>query len=99
MTNQIVIHIASERIVGNIPKIPPYLNNPTLFFEQHQKQTTFLETAKRKKINLKYSGETFIFETKEEVLDKIIELKEIGYSFPSHVTKTLREEIFHHNSL
>lgn len=95
-----VIHIASMRVVGDIPKqmdIPETLEPIEAWFDQwydsHQKQMKWLETAEKKSIGLPCDGKTFNTDTAQECLDKMLELRAMGYQFPDYALTSLREEI------
>jgi hypothetical protein len=87
------IHVASSRIIGDIPKIPKLTEISTDdFMKTYKKQMKFLKTAKRKKIELKYDGETFNTESPIDCAIQLIKIKEEGYHIPNGVIDTLINE-------
>ena len=85
----IVTHVASQRVVGEVPKVESslflQLSEETFvqkFLEQQRAQFHFLETAERKPIGLKYDGQTF-YDDKESFLIRLNMLREEGYRFPN----------------
>lgn len=98
-----VIHLAGNRVVGKIPKTPPFPSgnaNPEeveawaeAYTEASRVQLLFLETAVREEIGLPYAGETIYCHSLEHFLSKLMELREIGYVFPDDVLETLDDEL------
>ena len=87
-------HVAGNRILGNIPKLPPFeFRLMDEFIDAQLKQHEFLVTAKREPITLTHSGESFDDPTLEDFLARLLMLRELGYSFPDHVLDIVREEI------
>lgn len=92
--NIYITHVATNRIVGDVPKVPILLTIPTdKWVELHRKQMDFLETAKRKNIGLPYDGETFEDKDLQSFLNTVEHLKETGYHVPDFVMETIKEEI------
>jgi len=62
-----VIHVASSRFIGDIPKVPALNSGISAddFFKAHEKQMKFLENAKSEDIELPYAGESFNFSSLE----------------------------------
>ena len=88
------VHVAGSRILGEIPKVPNLLETTAdEYFEAHKKQMKFLETALREKIDLEFSGETFSYPTAREAVEKLEELREVGYYIPQYAINDLKEEI------
>ena len=86
------IHVAGNRIDVELPELPD-MDNIEEWHKVHQKQMALLDDCKRVKIDLEYTGESFYRLDLEGFLDKLIELREIGYNFPDYVLKEVREEI------
>lgn len=85
--------VADNRIVGDIPELLPLSRiSDKEWAEAYQKQTDFLETAKRKNIGLPYDGECFNDPTLEAFLKRILSLREIGYNFPDYVIEDIKKE-------
>lgn len=89
----ITTHVAGNRIVGDVPKVPSITK--TNFKEwagAHKRQEKFLETVKRKPIGLKYDGEDFNDPDEAAFLDRLLELKSVGYHVPEYVIEDLKWE-------
>ena len=88
-------HVAGNRVVGEIPKAPMSMlqEEPDEWMIAHKNQMSFLETAKRKEIDLPHAGESFNDATLEDFLARLLELREVGYRFPDSVLETVKEEI------
>lgn len=87
-----VIHIAKNRIVGDIPSTKEYEFISKEWFQAHHRQSEFLKTCERENIDLVYAGEDFYCQTIDLTIDKIQELIEIGYNVPDYVILNLLEE-------
>lgn len=87
-------HIAVYRVLGKVPKIP-FILDVTLeeFMKAQTAQHAFLEKAKRKRIDLPYTGESFNDSTLEAFYERLQWLREIGYKFPDYVLSSVLEEI------
>lgn len=88
-----VTHVASSRVIGDIPKLDwSFLLNPKSeeemekFLKSQEEQFKFLDTAKREFIGLPSDGMTFVDETEENFLNRLEMLREQGYNFPE-ITK------------
>lgn len=89
-----VTHVASSRIVGEVPPIPSFLDVPQKeFFDAVRKQNEFIDSAQREPIGLKHDGEMFIDNTPEEMIDRLIYLGGEGYFVPASAIEALAEEI------
>ena len=87
------IHVASNRIVGDIPKAD-HIKDIRLWIEAHKKQMDWLDkNDKREKIGLPYDGESFSEPTLEDFKNRLLELRNIGYKFPDYVLETIDEEM------
>lgn len=99
------VHVASNRVVGDIPKTNIRLlmdggeAEQKEYVAQSKAQSEFLETATRKKIGLSCDGESYTLTTLEEFRDKLIELRKEGYIFPDYVFEDIRFEIEHRDDL
>ena len=87
------LHIAGNRVIGDVPKLTDLLGNPEEFLKSHKAQMDFLDTAKRERIKLPYSGESFTFSEPIDLLEKLKELKSLGYRIPKYVFEEIEEEI------
>ncbi len=88
-----VTHVASSRVLGDIPKLDwSFFSNPKSedsmekFLKSQEEQLEFLDTAEREIIGLPSDGMTFVDETEEDFLNRLEMLKEQGYNFPE-ITK------------
>lgn len=89
-----VTHVASRRVIGDIPKHLPWAGpDGAAFFASHKAQMKFLETAEREPIGLAYDGETFEDPDLETFLETITMLRAAGYRVPGAVEELVREEI------
>lgn len=88
-----VVHIAGNRVVGDIPKTPE-LTNETIpaYMEAHKAQMAFLGTCERQKIELPHAGESFDYDTAGDCADDLERLRSIGYHVPQYAIDELREE-------
>ena len=90
------VHVAANRIVGNIPKVDYGLikdGEYEKFSKQHKAQMEFLRNCKRKEIGLSMDGESFNCPTLIDFKQKMIELREAGYNFPDYVLEDIEYEI------
>lgn len=82
-TGGITTHVAGNRPVGEIPKTPDFMtSDPEVWLKAHKKQMEFLEHCEQEPIDLPYAGETFNDPDEESLVERLKELKEIGYRFP-----------------
>lgn len=89
----IVIHVAVNRIVGDVPKLTVWSSDKRKeFFESYNTQMKFLATAERRPIGLPYDGESFYYLDTEEALETLKMLKDCGYVFPEEVLEWVMEE-------
>lgn len=87
----IAIHVASRRVLGEVPKID--WSSGESLFTTYKVQMEFMETAERESIGLPYDGESFYGMSHEEAITWLEELKEVGYKFPQDVIEALKEEL------
>ncbi len=91
------VHIATNRYVGEIPKVNYNLiqNDKThqQFIEQRKAQSKFLENNVSKPIGLPHDGETFLYESLEDFKQAMIGFRKLGYRFPNYVIESIQEEI------
>lgn len=87
------IHVAGNRIVGDIPHVPFILDvDADEWRAAYQAQHDFLATAQREPITLPHAGESFCESDLEDLAARLIMLRELGYRFPDHVLETIAEE-------
>lgn len=86
-----VCHVATNRVVGNIPEEPEM--SDTGFIAAHTAQMNYLDSAERVAIGGKYDGETRVFATLQELSDFTRELIQAGYHVPVWATDAIQEEM------
>ena len=93
-------HVASNRIVGDIPKVNWDLLDKEddsdygdRWYETYRTQMDYIKTAKREKIGLAHDGATFSDPTLKDFLNRLVMLREVGYNFPDSVLEWVREEL------
>lgn len=88
-----VIHVAGNRVVGDIPKLPaPTMSNIEEYMAAHRAQMAFLDKCSREPITLPHAGETFDCASPGDCAAKLLELRELGYHVPQYAIDELREE-------
>ena len=92
-----VTHVAGNRVVGDVPKLPKYSRDNDAWFEAHKKQTKFLSTAQRVPIGLPHDGRTFDDPSPGACADRLESLRALGYQVPQHAIDALREECAVHS--
>ena len=85
----IVIHVASNRVQGDVPRID--WSSPEALHSTYEEQMEFLETAERKPIGLRWDGDSYYGLTKENACARIELLGIIGYVFPEDLIKNVME--------
>jgi hypothetical protein len=90
-----VIHVASQRIVDPIPRLPEWSEEPAEIMRlihalQHQGEA--VASARKEPIGLDYDGETFIQPTLDDFEAQLRELAEIGYHVPTYVFEIIESE-------
>lgn len=97
--DQYTIHVAGNRVVGDIPKITSDFlstHKPTSTVEeyvaQHKAQLDWLEDCEREKITLPQAGESFTL-SGEGAIAKLHKLKALGYKFPDYVITDIEDEL------
>ena len=86
------IHVAGNRIVGDIPSVTVDLSDTDAFLLQYRAQMDTIAVATREKIILPYAGEYFVYTSAGETADWLEHLREVGYRIPGGVIEMLREE-------
>lgn len=87
-------HVASNRVVGEVPKIDFSLLTVSgdAFMRQHQAQMDYLRSAKRERILLPHAGETFVDDDLESFAQRLHYLRACGYRFPDEVFIAIERE-------
>jgi len=86
-------HVAGNRIVGEIPRVPDITTAPQdEWARAYQKQTAFLDGAKHEPIGGPHDGETFNDPSPSECADRLDSLRADGYTVPQHAIDELRDE-------
>jgi hypothetical protein len=87
-------HVAGNKVVGEVPHVPCILDvPPEEFAAAHKTQMEFLDKAERRPIGLAHDGETFKDAGRQEMIDRLLYLRSIGYHVPEHALERLRDEI------
>jgi hypothetical protein len=89
-----VTHVAGNRLVYKDP-LPPNVpfEDTEAWVERHSKIMEMLSEAERIPIGLQHDGEEFRDSTLEEMLNRIKELKKVGYAVPEYVIKYIEKEV------
>lgn len=99
--DQYTIHVAGNRVVGNVPKItsdymdagdPKDMVRCKEWISQYDAQINWLINCERENITLKYAGESFTL-SGEMAIAKLHELKALGYKFPNYVITDIEDEL------
>lgn len=91
-----VVMVASNRIVGDIPKCDlADLRDGKIekFNADHEAQMAFVKDAQRQRIGGPFDGQRFQEHTLEDLKARLLELRAAGYRFPDYVLKDVEEEI------
>lgn len=85
----VTVHIASmKRINEELAPRMPNLSDVTpaeWIMANHRREDFLKDIGPLVEINLPYSGETHNFNDKEELLEFLYKLKELGYNFPEYI--------------
>ncbi|WP_314435823.1 hypothetical protein [Massilia timonae] len=88
-----VTHVAGNRIVGDVPKLPrPTKENRSEYMAAHRAQMDFMTDAKREDIDLPHAGGSFSDDTAGECAARLESLRVLGYKVPQYAIDALREE-------
>lgn len=97
------IHLAGNRVVGDIPPVPAFppqgcsQDEVAAWAKEYATASavrhSFLMGAERVDIDLPHAGESFDCQSLEEFRAKMLELREIGYRFPDSVFDQIDEEM------
>lgn len=90
-------HLAAIRVEYQEPLPEPMsldADNVEAWLARHRKVMEMHKTAKKVRIDLPMAGETFNDETALDLLDRLLELRSIGYRFPLSVIEAVREEAY-----
>jgi hypothetical protein len=86
-------YIASNRIVGDVPEVPPVGSVSSQQWSQaYDKQMKYLDTAAHEPIGLPFDGEAFNDPDLESFEQRLRNLSEAGYHVPEHVFQIIAEE-------
>lgn len=89
------IHVAGNRINPEveIPSVPQFIeSDPEGWLEKYNAQMEVVDKARRVHIDLPHAGETFHEPTPEATLDRVRELRALGYRCPDRVEERLLED-------
>lgn len=88
-------HLAKNRVEYQslLPElIELTVDNVVDWHERHHTVMHLYDEAKKVEIDLPFAGEYFNDETAEELIERLIELRRIGYRFPADVIEAILEE-------
>jgi hypothetical protein len=88
-----VVHIAGNRVLGEIPATPPMTKeNIPAYMEAHKAQMAFLDKCERAPIDLPHAGGSMDFDDAGSCADGLEMLRGLGYHVPQYAIDALREE-------
>ena len=88
------VHVADKRYVGDIPSLPDILKvSNSEFFEAYKRQMEAIDKAESRKIGGEYDGKSFGYDTLEELLEGLLDIRSKGYLVPDWVFGVIRDEI------
>lgn len=97
VTDGFVTHVASNRVVGDIPTGPSQdlIRDGQVdeWVRQYKAVMDFLDTAEREPIGLPFDGESFYDPDLTSFLARLIMLRDAGYNVPDHVIADVQDEI------
>lgn len=89
----ITCHIAGNRIVGEVPAVPPIGRvSDEEWTKAMQRSREFLDKAEHVDIGLAHDGETFNEPDEAAMAERLLQLRAIGYNVPQHAIDALLEE-------
>lgn len=92
----ITTHVAGSRYVGDtpIPEIPEGWHKlpPAEMKALWDAQADWLKTARLEPINLPNAGESFYNLDADQTVERVKELRRLGYNFPDFVLASLEDE-------
>lgn len=88
-----MIHVAGNRVVGEIPPMLP-LGEPDVdtWLKKHEEQMKFLQEAEREKIGGPSDQATYGCDTLEEVREHLTRLRSEGYVFPEDLMERIERD-------
>jgi hypothetical protein len=88
------LHVAARKYTGEIPVLPSIMTeNPTAWLEAYTRQSDALKVSPLENIGLPYDGQSFTFDTLDELFSKLKELQSLGYRVPQFTFEILEAEI------
>ena len=89
------IHLASNKVVGDIPSVDPsdLTNDPEKYLRDHNTLMGFLNTARRESLNLPNNGETFNLPTPGSCAVALMRFRDMGYRIPQYAIDSLIMEV------
>lgn len=94
----LALRVARNRITSRIPEVPPFPFGGTeaefdTYFAAHERQMSALNRAKRQPIGGPHDGKSWVFETLEELRDKLRELAAVGYRVPASAFEAIDRDL------
>lgn len=84
-----ICEVAKYRVVGDVPPLywPADGSNEEVekAISAYEAQMAFMRSAQRTPINLPHAGAHFHIATAQELFDRLLFLKDLGYNFPQQV--------------
>ena len=88
------LHVASSKHVGDVPLLPDITKvSNDEWSKAHKIREDWLDTHEVESIGLSCDGDDYELDTIEDLLDKMLELRKIGYHVPDYTIENIREEI------
>ena len=88
-----VIHVAGNRVKGDVPVLPEFESRTLqLFTQAYEVQMAFLESAERQEIGGPHDGESFHTSDAMGCLSCLMMLREARYWVPQGAIDAIREE-------
>ena len=92
--NGYVVHVASNRVVGDITPIPIFDSEDTdPFFAAHKQQMIDMESATHVDIGGLFDGDTFTCVELSDLLSVLHKIADAGYHVPHWVIPMVEEEL------
>lgn len=92
------IYVAGVRCIGDIPKLLPWEimdeeYGLRKFTDRFNEQLKFVESCPKEEIKLQYAGDSLNEPDAVSFLNRLEELRKLGYSIPDYVFEEIKDEI------
>lgn len=89
-----VVHVAANRIVGEVPPLPELTRATAAEYATASKAAhAYLDACEHRPIGLPFDGMTFNEADAEGLRDRLLALREAGYSVPQFAIDALEDEM------